>query len=67
MANAAASGPLKGPLLLGAGLGVVSCIVGIVLERATLISVSAFLYRVVTYDRDRYYTSLREESAETMT
>ena len=46
MAIAAASGPLEGPLLLGAGLGAVSCIVGIVLERATLISVSAFLNRV---------------------
>jgi len=28
-------------------------------------SISAFLNRVVTYDRDRYYTSRVEESAET--
>ena len=28
-------------------------------------SISAFLNRVVTYDRDRYYTSRVEESVET--
>ena len=37
----------------------------VLLSRATPMSISAFLNRVVTYDRDRYYTSRVEESTET--